>query len=175
LKLGSLIADVVHNPSIAFVSRMDGIRSPQLVALLVLLRHAEAGVDDVEVLETTGKQEVLVKGPAVRQTLPDVLLEAVLQPVRGVVGSHTAVDVEVSRHWRQKEDDSAFQEVEDRQAVSKKHIQSLLTSNDELSFNVVFTITISPDRQIPTLLRSGHKGNIIKTVNHNNISWGQHG
>jgi hypothetical protein len=173
LKLGSLTADVVHNPSVAFMSRMDWIWSPQLVALLVFLRNADARVDDVEMLETAGEQEVLIEGPAVRQTLPDVLLEAVLQPVGGVVSSHTAVDVKVTRHWRQEEDDPAFQEVEDRQAVSKKHVQSLLASNDELSFDVIFTVTISPNWQIPSLLRSGHEGNIIKTMNHNNVIGGQ--
>ncbi len=151
-KLGGLPTHVVDDPPIAIVSWVDGIRTPQLVALLLLLRNAEARVDNVEVLEAAGKQKVLVKRPAVSQTLPDVLLEAILQPVGCVVGSHTAVNVEVARHRCQKEDDSSFQEVEDRQAVSKKHIQSLLASSDKLSFNVTFTITVPSDRQIATLL-----------------------
>jgi hypothetical protein len=75
VKLGSLTTNVVNNPSVSLVSWVDGIRSPQLVALLVLLRYTEAGVDNVEVLEATGKQKVLVKGPAVHQTLPDALLK----------------------------------------------------------------------------------------------------
>jgi hypothetical protein len=66
-----------------------------------------------------------------------------------MVGSPTAVDVEVAC---QEEDDSSFQEVEDRKAVSKKHIQSLLAGSDQLSFNVVFTITVSSYRQVATLL-----------------------
>ncbi len=44
VKLGSLTANVVHNPSVALVPWVDGIRSPQLVALLVLLRYTEAGL-----------------------------------------------------------------------------------------------------------------------------------
>jgi hypothetical protein len=40
---------------------MDGIWTPQLNALLVLLRNAEARVDNVEMLEATGEQKVLVK------------------------------------------------------------------------------------------------------------------
>jgi hypothetical protein len=135
-KLGGLTTHVVDEPPVALVSWVDGIRTPQLVALLVLLWYTEARVDNVEVLEATGKQKVLVKGPTVSQTLPDVLLKALLQPVRCVVGSHTVVDVEVARHWCQKEDDSSFQDVKDRQAVSKKHIQSLLASSDKLSISL---------------------------------------
>jgi hypothetical protein len=61
-KLGGLSTDVVDDPPIALVSWVDGIRSPQLVALLYLLRNAEAKVDNAEVLEAAGEQKVLVKG-----------------------------------------------------------------------------------------------------------------
>ncbi len=80
------------------MSWVDRVWTPQLIALLVLPRNAEARVDNVEMLEATGEQKVLVKGPAVDQALPEFLLEAILQQVGCVVGSHAAVDVEIARH-----------------------------------------------------------------------------
>jgi hypothetical protein len=95
LKLGSLSTHIVDDPPVTLVLGVNWIRSPQLVALLFLAGDAEARIDEVEVLEAAGEEEVLVEGSALSQALPEILLEAVLQTVGGVISSFTAVDVEV--------------------------------------------------------------------------------